>query len=602
MRTTVLKILFSTLIIGLNFIGFSNTPDEKNLLKDARSYYMNGHFDLAKKNYEQLITLQPENRDYQFETGLAYYHSEINREKSLIYFEKAIGIDSKEPLPEAYYYCGLASLYSENLIKAKSYFSKFIPFIDPKEGKELLKDVHRLIEMCDNAEINFKTKNEKLQAFNHDDDLNSIYSEYAPILMKDETTLLFTARKRGSTGGKKSADAIYYEDIYIALKRDNKWLNSIKIDSLEKYTKAPINTGRHNAAISFNADETKLYLYKDADLYESNLVENKWSEPKKMNDNLNSREHEPSVFVSPDENYILFVSTRDGGNGGRDIYISEKNQNGEWGIAKNLSYTINTPFDDDAPFLTSDGKELYFSSKGHNSMGGFDIFKSVKDEKGNWGTPINMGIPFNSTADDIYFIKSSDHKNIFLSSNRLGTMGGMDLYEIREVEKDSTLLSSENTKIETDSSLINSTILENNQIQNSTEKNNFIFHSTALNLNYQQTYGYNQTELKVENEQFLGYLNQIVTHINQKGIVEIIIETSASRVPTTTFGSNLSLAKKRADEAKNKIEKALIGAGFTNEKYKFNLQSNVQGPAYKNDFDINAQNYEPYQYIKLSIR
>ncbi len=602
MRTSVLHIIFLALSVFVSINSFANFPDEKILLKDARSYYMNGHYDLAKKNYLELISMQPENLDYQFEGGLTYFHSEINREKSLQYFEKALELDTKNSIPEIYYYCGLAHLYLENTPKAKSYFSKFIPFVDPEKGKELISTTKRLMEMCDNFESISKGKDETIFAFNPGTDLNSEFSEYAPILKKDGTTLLFTARKRGSTGGKKSADAIYYEDIYIALKRDGQWLNSIKIDSLKQYSESPINTGRHNAAVSFNSEETKLYLYKDADLFESELNDGKWSEPMKMNSHLNTKEHEPSVFVSPDENYLLFVSTRTGGFGGRDIYISYRESDGKWGPATNLGDKINTPYDDDAPFLTANGNELYFSSKGHNSMGGFDIFVSSKFENGNWTTPQNLGIPFNSTADDIYYIQSEDRKNILLSSNRMGTTGGMDIYEIREIKKDTVLLATVSDSSGKDSMIEIASNISEESDTNSSEINNFIFHPTKISQNYQQQFAYNRTELEAENEQYLGFLNQISKTINQKGFVEIIIESSASHVPTTTFVTNKSLAKKRGEDAKGKIEKSLMGVGFTNEKFKITIEPKVQGPAYNNDYETKREEYEKYQYLKLSFR
>lgn len=602
MGTSVLHTVFFFLSVCSTLNSIADVPDEKSILKDARSYYMSGHYDLAKKKYLELISIQPENPDYQFETGLTIFYSEIGREKSLPYFEKALGLDKKNSIPETYYYCGLASLYSENTIQAKSYFSKFIPFLDPEKGKELLTATKRLMEMCDNFDLHSKAKDEKIMAFNPGTDLNSEYSEYAPILKKDGSTLLFTARKRGSTGGKKSADAIYYEDIYIALKRDGKWLNSIKIDSLKQYSDSPINTGRHNAAVSFNSAETKLYLYKDADLFESELINGKWSEPEKMNSNLNTKEHEPSVFVSPDEKYLLFVSTRDGGFGGRDIYISNKGSDGEWGPAINLGDKINTPYDDDAPFLTADGNELYFSSKGHNSMGGFDIFVSSKSDSGKWTDPKNLGIPVNSTADDIYFIQSDDKKNILLSSNRMGTMGGMDIFEIKKIKKDSALLAVNTFVSGEDSTSGIKTNATGNPDKNSAEINNFIFHPTKVNENYQQRFAYNRTELDAENADYLGFLNQISMTINQKGFVEIIIESSASRVPTTTFVTNNSLANKRGEDAKGKIEKSLMGVGFTNDKFKITIEPKVQGPAYKNDFESNREEYEKYQYLKLSFR
>jgi tetratricopeptide (TPR) repeat protein len=586
------------------FSGFAsgkNPGNEKKLLDDARSYYMNGHYDLAKEKYLQLCEINPTSPDYHFETGLSYYHSEIDREKAIEWFEKALNLDSKISIPETYYYCGLASLYNEDIVKAKSYFTKFLKFIDPEKGNELTRTVNRLIEMCDNYESNQTLCDKNIICVNKQAGVNSIYSEYAPVLMKNKSTLIYTARKRGNTGGKKSADAVYYEDVYIALKNDSVWSHSLKIDSLLKYTSVPLNNKRHNAAVAFNQSETKLYLYQDADIYESVLENGKWTKPVRMNDNLNTREQEPSVFISPDEKYLLFVSTRSGGFGGRDIYLSEKNEKNEWGEAKNLGDIINTPYDDDAPFLTSDGKELYFASKGHNSMGGFDIFKSVKDENGYWSKPVNAGCPINSTADDIYYIQSDDNEIRILSSNRKGTTGGMDLFFIEKKKETEILvqIKEENTVFENQNSTDTDT--KNEDTKNSDSKY-FVFHPNAVNTTFQQNFGYNQTQVNKEETAFLGFMNYISQTINQKGNVEIIIESSASSVPTTTFTNNKSLAKKRGEQTRNMIEKLLIGAGFTIDQFTVSIASKVQGPAYNYDFDSNAESYQKYQYVILSVR
>lgn len=597
----VIPCLIFFLIQSAGITKLYGSDNEKKLLNDARLFYMNGHYDLAKEKYLQLCEINPKSPDYHFETGLSYYHSEIEREKAIEWFEKALNLDNNLSIPETYYYCGLASFYNEDIVKAKSYFTKFLKFIDPEKGIELNQTVNRLIEMCDNYELLQPLSDKKIQCTNKQTGINSPYSEYAPVLMKNKTTLIYTARKRGSTGGKKSADAVYYEDVYIALKKDSVWSQSLKIDSLQKYTSVPLNNKRHNAAIAFNQSETKLYLYQDADIYESVLENGKWTKPVRMNGHINTSEQEPSVFISPDEKYLLFVSSRSAGKGGRDIYISEKNEKNEWGEAKNMGDVINTAFDDDAPFLSPDGSELFFASKGHNSMGGFDIFKSVKDENGNWSKPVNLGSPVNSVADDIYYIQSEDREIKILSSNRKGTTGGMDLFFI-EVQKETEVLvqnKEENTVSENQNSDETETKNEN---VNGINSKNFIFHPSAVHNTFQQTFGYNQTQLNAEETSFLGFMNHISQTINQKGSVEIIIESSASRVPTTTFTSNKSLAEKRGEQTRNIMEKLLIGAGFTNDKFTFSVTAKVQGPAYKSDYETNAVTYLNFQYVNLSVR
>ena len=139
---------------------------------------------------------------------------------------------------------------------------------------------------------------------------------------------------------------------------------------------------------------------------------------------------------------MFFVSDRDGGKGGKDIYVCKKLPNGEWAKAQNLGKTINTPYDEDGVFIHPDGKTMYFSSNGPNSIGDYDIFYSTLDEAGNWSNPVNMGYPVNSTDDDIFFVTSTDGKRGYFSSFKEEGLGEKDIYqiELEEAEEKSLTL------------------------------------------------------------------------------------------------------------------------------------------------------------------
>jgi outer membrane protein OmpA-like peptidoglycan-associated protein len=115
-----------------------------------------------------------------------------------------------------------------------------------------------------------------------------------------------------------------------------------------------------------------------------------------------------------------------------DIYVSKKGRNGEWGAAKNLGPTINTPYDEDGPFIDYDGKTLYFSSKGHKGMGGYDIYKTTYDEvNDSWSEPINLGYPMNSPDNDVYFVSTRDGQRGYYASAKPDGLGFLDIYHIR---------------------------------------------------------------------------------------------------------------------------------------------------------------------------
>jgi Tol biopolymer transport system component len=139
----------------------------------------------------------------------------------------------------------------------------------------------------------------------------------------------------------------------------------------------------------------------------------------KLPQNINTSGWEPSASFSSDEKMLFFTSDREGGKGGTDIYSIKKLPNGEWALPQNLGEAINTPYDEDSPYLHPDGKTLYFSSNGHNTMGGFDIFTSKWDEETQkWSVPENVGYPINTPHDDLHFSWSADGRRVYFSSIR----------------------------------------------------------------------------------------------------------------------------------------------------------------------------------------
>ncbi len=241
--------------------------------------------------------------------------------------------------------------------------------------------------------------------------------------------LIFTSRREGSTGiGNVDRDLMFFEDIYISYFRDGKWQPAQNMG-------IKINTEFHDASIGLSADGKELYLYKDengGDIYVSRMNEDStWTTPEPLSENINSRFSENSVCISPDGNTLFFTSDRPGGKGGIDIYYSEKDKKGRWGKPVNMGAPVNTSSDDDGPFIDYDSKTLYFSSRAHAGMGGFDIFVSEFDSTSKkWSEPVNIGYPINTPDDDIYFVKSGDSKYGYYASVKDGGIGEKDIYKV----------------------------------------------------------------------------------------------------------------------------------------------------------------------------
>jgi len=195
-----------------------------------------------------------------------------------------------------------------------------------------------------------------------------------------------------------------------------------------------LNSDDHDATISVSPDGNTLFIYQDSlgdgQVKYSMLIGETWSAPVKLGSDINSEYWETHCTISSNGNELYFVSDRLNGQGKRDIYRCYKNADGTWGKSQNMGAIINTAYDEDAPFLSPDGKFLYFASKGHATMGGFDLFVSEKDKDGNWGAPENMGYPLNTVDDDIFYQPMADGKRAYYSSRRDGGQGDLDIYEV----------------------------------------------------------------------------------------------------------------------------------------------------------------------------
>ncbi len=280
------------------------------------------------------------------------------------------------------------------------------------------------LQQLKNAE-KYLEKPLKIEISNLGGAINSPYPDYAPVISADESVLLFTSRRPGSTGGKTAADGLPYEDIYISEKGpDGRW-------SAPRNIGPPLNTATHDACIALSADGQTLFLFKSdngGDVFSSRLKGTKWLPPKNLGSPINSKHWEPSVCLSADERTLFFVSDRPGGQGGRDIYLCRRLPNGKWSDPINLGPPVNTPYDEDGPFFHPDGKTLFYSSNGPNSMGGFDIFRTELRPDSTWAPPVNLGYPINTPGDEIYFVLSASGLHGYYASERDDSYGEKDIY------------------------------------------------------------------------------------------------------------------------------------------------------------------------------
>ncbi|MFK8044876.1 MAG: OmpA family protein [Crocinitomicaceae bacterium] len=420
-------------LIGQNTAEAQALPEKqiKKLVKKGRKAARDLEYWKAKTYFDKATAGGSREAQHWFEAGAVYYDSKVEREKALEFFDEALALSFTDTIPELLYYTANTYHYIGEYEKAIKYYNLFREEIDNKTtAPNIEEEVLRKIEICNNG---IDLRDQKALRFveisNMGENINTNSSDYSSVLTKEEDIILFCSRRPYSN--KKSIDGEYYEDIYYSTKSGEDWGKSKVIDKSSGYINKEINGGKsHEAPISLSPDGNTLFIYKENSIWKSKRSNSgEWGIPVKMNKNTNIGKSNHSLFITADEQEMYIVAAGAKGSlGGRDIYVSRANSDGSWGAPTNVGPQINTEYDEDAPFMSSDGKSFYFASKGHNTMGGYDIFKIERDEYGTWGDPINVGAPINSNGNDIFYIENAEGSIGYFSSMRPGTYGQLDIY------------------------------------------------------------------------------------------------------------------------------------------------------------------------------
>ncbi|MBK8807611.1 MAG: PD40 domain-containing protein [Bacteroidales bacterium] len=417
-------VLVSFLLVFFTGLNAQTNKKEAKLYKKAHYYYDYYNYQLAIPYYQKLLELDSLNTLYNFEMGNCIYFSELDRTPSLKYYEIA-----KKDYVDAYFYSAkvahLSGFYSDAIKNFEIYKQ------DIRQKTYTDKEVDFHLNKSYTAR-RFKENPRNVRIMNLGLNINSEYPEYVPIISQDERVMFFTSRRKGSTGSMRDAYGHYFEDIYMSEFKDGIWQMAENIGY-------PINSETHDACIGLSPDLTKMYIYRTnlqetgGGIYESELRNGKWQMPRWIDAEFNSKkssEKTVCLTISPDSTEYYFVSNRAGGFGGTDIYKVKRFADGRWGVPENLGPEINTEYDEDSPFFHPRESTIYFSSKGHENMGDFDIFKSEILPGGKWSIPINLGYPLNTVGGDRFLSVSLDGRRGYYSTVREGGMGHSDIYVI----------------------------------------------------------------------------------------------------------------------------------------------------------------------------
>ncbi len=397
--------------------------DARNYYEDGDDYFENGQYYLALKSYLKAQDFNPDNARLNFQVGMSYLGS-VQSYKCLQYFLRAKELDVSVTKDIDYY---IARGYHINgqYSKAIKFFKDYKKTLLPNQTDDIEATLKRIKE-CENA---LKLVDKPARAFiDNIMDINTPYTEHSPVISADESKMLFTSTREGSVGGNiDEFTQEYDEDIYISYKVNGRWTRPANAG-------APLNTHMNDATVGLSSDGQQLLIYNGrkrmGDIQSSFLEGDEWTYPEWLPRSVNSSEKETSASLANNDQVLYFISSREGGYGGKDIYVVHKDRKGRWGDAKNLGPAINTPYDEESVFMHPDGRTLYFSSMGHSTIGGFDIFTAVKGDDGKWQTPQNVGMPINTPDDDLSLVLSADGRHGYFSSTREGGKGRHDIYQI----------------------------------------------------------------------------------------------------------------------------------------------------------------------------
>jgi len=427
------KIILVIILLNSFILNAQRKSSDKKLTKEqieqiADESLQLGKFERALVLYKRLLANDVENSKLNFLIGYCYINTDYGKETSIKYLEKSIDLikpGNKNNAPiEVFYYLSKAYYINNKFSKAIETLDTSINKI-PKYQPQFKEKAKNLKEHCENVLVIIKSNvNLEIKSII---DINSKYSDYNPLICNSNNEIFYTSRRAINKNSKKNIDGQYDENIYMSNFINNAWQKPEILSN-------NINTIYHEKAC-FVSENNSTMIIRRIDKHKGSLyisVKNnvgKWTIAKKLGQNINTKHQETHGSLSPNGQTLFFISDRKGTQGGTDIFVSEKLKDGTWGKAKNLGNKINSIFDEETPYLHKNGT-LFFASKGHNSIGGFDIFASTKDSSGNWSEPINMGIPINSVFDDFGYIPNKKGTKAYYSSNKKGGKGESDIFEV----------------------------------------------------------------------------------------------------------------------------------------------------------------------------
>ena len=436
-RFNILLILFL-----IPFIQFPQKLTFDKNISDGNKLLLEENYNEAIKVFQLAYSKDTANPYLNYKLGLCYLHHPKERYKAEYFLEKSIKYisddteennpDSRTAPPMALFYYGIALHFDYRFEEAIKNFELYRARV-PEKFKDEINLINYHIQTCKNALQ--RVENPSITRIrNLGDSINDIYAQQSVHIMSNNEAMLLTISSPevyGGAAGTLSRKGLFFSDVFFSSRlNDTSWSKARGVNGL-------INSTLHEITPCVTADLKELIFSRGdddkGDLYTSKWDGVSWLLPEKIDQRVNSKYAEKSPSLSKDGSLMFFSSNRLGGYGGYDLYRCKKLPNGNWAKPENLGPKVNTKQDEDYPFVHLESNELFFSSKGHATMGGFDIFNINLDSNVYAiGEAVPLAYPINSTSDDISYVMSFDDKMAYYSSNQQvsDSYGDFDLYQI----------------------------------------------------------------------------------------------------------------------------------------------------------------------------
>lgn len=420
------RLAFSLIILAASLVCRSQDNIRlQEAFYDAEYFMMRGDYYDALPYYQGIYIAMPDNASIAFRLGLCYLNIEGSKNLAIEYLEKASqkltgkyregSLRQTEAPYEALFFLGDAYRINYMFEKAEEAYKRYRQTILPTDIENLM-FIDKQIASCKNAPA-MMAEPVRFTVEEVDDILNDVNDNFFPVVSPDGKAIVYMTSMK------------FYDAIMLSRFTRNEWTPPVNI------TPELQSDGDHYVSC-LTEDNTLMLLSKDdninSDIWISRFDGMRWEPARKLKKEINTKYWEAHGFITEDGSTLIFASDRPGGFGGLDLYISKLGADGEWGIPVNLGPEINTPFNEDRPFLINGGKTLFFASQGHHNMGGYDIFRSQIQYNDLWGTPENLGYPVNTPDDNIFFCPADNGKAGYISLyGRDGGSGKADIYRIR---------------------------------------------------------------------------------------------------------------------------------------------------------------------------